>query len=317
MAAMKIGVTGAKGFIGGQLIRHLAAAGAGGLRLLVRSPSLAMDAESPEAEVMTGDLSSTTVCEGFVAGLDVIVHLAHCNSPATSERDLPGDARQNLVATLNLLQAARASGRRPHIVYFSSGGAIYAPRVERLPYREADDCAPVSSYGIQKLAAEHYLRVAAAKQSVTAAVLRVGNAYGQLLPTTRTQGLIGVAIHALLAGQPIRLFGDLDNVRDYVHVDDVCRAVQLVLHPRAPFAVYNIGTGVGHSVRQVLELIERALGVTARYDSAGGAAEAGALPEWSVLDIGQARAELGWSPRIALAEGIARMVTEHRSEPRT
>jgi len=310
---MKIGITGGKGFIGGQLFRHLAREGAGDLRLVVRSPSLAMEGMAlPEAEVVIGDLSSAQVCEEFVADLEVIVHLAHCNSPATSERDLPGDARQNLVATLNLLQAVRSAGRCPHLVYYSSGGAIYAPRAGGVPYRETDDCAPLSSYGIQKLAAEHYLRVLAAKGHLTAAVLRVGNAYGQLLPVTRMQGLIGVAIHALFDGQPIRLFGDLENVRDYVHVEDVCRATSLVLRAPAPFAIFNIGTGVGHSVRQVLQLIEQAVGVTARYETTSAAAETGGLPEWSVLDVGKARSELGWRPEIALADGIARMVAEHR-----
>jgi UDP-glucose 4-epimerase len=206
----------------------------------------------------------------------------------------------------------RSAGRCPHVVYYSSGGAIYAPRAGGAPYRETDDCAPLSSYGIQKLTVEHYLRELAAKGHLTAAVLRVGNAYGQLLPVTRMQGLIGVAIHALFDGQPIRLFGNIENVRDYVHVEDVCRATALVLAPRGSFAVFNIGTGIGHSVRQVLELIEQTAGVKARYETAAAAAETAGLPEWSVLDIGKARSELGWRPQIALRDGIARMLAEHR-----
>jgi len=310
----RIGLTGAKGFIGRNLLLHLAAADEGQLRLLVRTSSLALEGRLPEtAEVVRGDLASLRVCEQFVADLDVIVHLAHCNSPATSESDLPGDARQNLAPLLNLLQAIRSAGTHPHVVYFSSGGAVYAPREDRVPYRETDECAPVSSYGIQKLAAEHYLRTAAAKGVLTGTVLRVGNAYGDLLPATRMQGLIGVAIRTLLEQRPVKLFGSLHNVRDYVHVDDVCRACCRVLRLPGPFDVYNVGTGVGHSVRQVLALIEERFGPAARYETADEALEVDGLPEWSVLDVAKARCQLGWEAEIALRDGIGEMIERQRS----
>ena len=87
----------------------------------------------PHAEVLTGDLLSRADCERFVAGLHVIYYLAHTNTPVNPDFDRPTDAAVNLLPLLSLLDAIRRAGARPHVVYFSSGGAVYAPRPGRVP----------------------------------------------------------------------------------------------------------------------------------------------------------------------------------------
>ena len=128
-------------------------------------------------------------------------------------------------------------------MYFSSGGAVYAPKHDRVRYRETDVCAPLSSYGIQKLAAEHYLRLAAFRGLLTATVLRVGNAYGTLLPQHRMQGLIGVAINCVVHNRPVRVFGNPANVRDYIHLDELCNLAERVARPVEEFSIVNVGSG--------------------------------------------------------------------------
>jgi UDP-glucose 4-epimerase len=309
---MLTGIAGARGSIGSYFSKYVVGQERGTVRLLVRNTA---DYESPAgAEIFCADLQSRSDCERFAADLKVIHYLAHNNTPVNSDLDLPSDALVNLVPLLNLLDAIQRLGTKPHLVYFSSGGAVYAPRADRVPYRETDPCLPLSSYGIQKLAAEQYLRLAAHKGYLTATVLRVGNAYGALLSQHRMQGLIGVAINCVMHGQSVRVFGNVNNVRDYIHLEDVSQIAVEASVPRQEFSIVNVGSGVGHSVLDVLHVIEQCHGgpIEIRTDGQLG----NWLTDWVVLDNAKAREEFGWSPAIDLSSGIAGMMAGWRKEPR-
>jgi UDP-glucose 4-epimerase len=301
---MATGITGSKGFIGSYLSRYIAARDSSALRLLARNTA---DHHSPSnTEVLHGDLLSRSDCERFAADLKLIYYLAHNNTPVDSDLDMPSDALVNLVPLLNLLQTIQRIGTKPHVVYFSSGGAVYERKKEVIPYRETDRCAPLSSYGIQKLAAEQYLRLAADKGYLTATVLRVGNAYGTLLSQSRMQGLIGVAINCIAHGKPVRVFGNLNNVRDYIHLEDISEIAVRASVPERPFSILNVGSGTGYSVLDVIRVIEECRGrpVEIQADDTFGSW----LTDWVVLDITKARAEFGWSPTVNLRSGIDRML---------
>ncbi len=276
-----VGVTGASGFLGRYLVDHLAAKTDARVRALTRTLG-AEHAEHAHVTWMQGDLNSPGDCATFVDGVDAIVHLAHANTPLTSNAHLPADALVNLVPSLTLLQAIRDSGSRPQVVLASSGGAVYQPRTSGEPIDEDAPAAPASSYGIQKLALEHYLRMAAAEGWLTATALRIGNAYGTLLPRERLQGFIGVLSQAFLAAA----------------------------EQRDEFEVYNIGSGVGHSVREILSLLEQLTEakVPVEFDDPTAAAER--LPSWVVLDVTKARERLGWEARIELESGLRRLWNE-------
>lgn len=307
---MLTGIVGARGFIGSYLTRYAGARDPDRLRLMVRSTT---NFEMPGGhEVFCGDLLSRADCERFASDLTVIYYLAHVNTPVNSDLDPPNDAMVNLVPLLNLLDAIRRLGNRPHMVYFSSGGAIYAPKRDKVPFQETEPCLPLSSYGIQKLAAEHYLRLAAHQGILTAAVLRVGNTYGTLLPEFRMQGLIGVAVNSVLHGRPIRVFGNLNNVRDYVHLEDICAIALRSSVPSHEFRIFNVGSGIGHSVVEILHLIEECHGKPIEIHADGSCGNW--LPEWVVLDNTRARLDLGWQPAIDLRSGIAGMISGRSSE---
>jgi UDP-glucose 4-epimerase len=307
---MNIGVTGSKGFIGSSLSSHLAVKNPRGIRLLARESTHRR--AGPDRADFSGDLMFPADCERFCRNLDLIYHLAHTNTPINSDIDLASDARLNLVPLLNMLQAIQHLGTKPHLVYFSSGGAVYAPASDRVPFRETDWCSPQCSYGIQKLAAEHYLRLAAQKGYLTATVLRVGNAYGALLPQYRMQGLIGVAINNIVHGKPVRIFGDLNNVRDYVHLRDICAIAWQAAVPRQPFTIINVGSGVGHSVADIIGLIQSSLGkpIELQCDTSHGQW----LTDWVVLDNAKASQEFGWRPEIDLRSGIEELIAGLRAE---
>lgn len=301
---MRTGITGSSGFIGSYLTRWLTASGCTSPRLLVRNT---VGAEPEGAELCQGDLHSRADCERFVEGLQAIYYLAHENTPVNSDFDQPNDVRVNLEPLLNLLQAVQRAGTRPQIIYFSSGGAVYASKRDRVPYRETDPCSPSCSYGILKLAAELYLRLAADRGYLTATVLRVGNAYGTLLPRHRMQGLIGVALSSLLKGAPIRVFGDLSNVRDYVHLDDICAVADRVSVPHEAFNVLNVGSGLGYSVAEILNVIQECYGSPIQLEV--NESQGQWLTDWVVLDIAKAKRECGWHPTIDLPSGIRAMMS--------
>jgi UDP-glucose 4-epimerase len=312
---MSLGVTGGKGMIGSHLIRLFQGRITEPIRAIVRTLSPADASSLRDVEVTYGDLSSLHDCAAFARGLRTIIYLAHTNTPITSDSDLPSDGALNLIPLLTLIQALKDLGSRPHLIYFSSGGAVYGPNPNRVPFRECDSCQPMSSYGVQKLAGEHYLRFAALRGILTSTVLRVGNAYGKLLPDQRLQGLIGVAVNSLLHDRPLRIFGNPHNVRDYVHLDDIARLCETVMEPRETFAVYNVGNGIGHSVTEVLHIVAECLGTPLPDETPSALEGAAGLPEWVVLDISKAQRELHWVPRIDLRTGVSRLIQETGAAP--
>jgi UDP-glucose 4-epimerase len=308
-----LGITGATGLLGERFLRHVAGT-MPGLRVRCLARHVAEHSEHPGVEWMAGDLMNEADCAEFIEGVDAVAHFAQSNSPAISDRHWPSDLVTNISPALNLLEALRRrrEGEMCHFVFASSGGAVYGREPEDgVAFRETDHCQPLNPYGIQKLAVENYLRTACEQGWLRATVLRISNAYGELLAAERRQGLIGVAMARVLAGQAVRVFGSIETVRDYVHVDDVARAFgkSLGIQGRdANYRVFNIAAGNGHSVAQVLELIGRVTRREVRLEQSDfGRAAIGLLPR-VVLANGKAREELGWEPEIGLEEGVRGMM---------
>ncbi len=301
---MKIGITGASGFLGSYLLRYLVNLKKYRLYALTRTVSSEKINNDDNVVWIKGDLNSPQDCLDFVQNLDLIIHLAHTNSPLTSNRDISSDALLNLIPTLNLLQAIRDCKTIPHLIYASSGGAVYKPCNIRKPFKESDSCEPSSSYGIQKITVEQYLRMGSEQGWLSATSLRIGNPYGILLPSQRMQGLIGVVLNQLLHQQPVKIYGDPNNVRDYIHLEDMCRIVELVINQPSTFEIYNVGSGQGYSVSQILDLIEKFTGLLMVKEigqTTGGTKQ---LPSWTVLDITKAYQNLAWQPIIEFEQGL-------------
>jgi UDP-glucose 4-epimerase len=301
-----IGLTGATGVIGSRLLAKLVTTHPE-LRVRCFARNIPADRISENVEWFQGDLMSEADCGEFVQGLDAIGHFAQSNTPAISDRHWPSDLVSNIGATLNLLEALRRRGDRPcHFLFASSGGSVYGHgNPAGGLYSEVDPCSPLSPYGIQKLAIEHYLHLASQQGWLTATVLRISNVYGSILPPERRQGLIGVSISRMLDGQKIQIFGSEDTVRDYVHVDDVTRAAIQGIFQTEPFNIFNIGAGVGHSVREVLAILERVSGHPVVKEASDFGKNSFRLTPHVVLSIEKARRELGWEPLIPLGKGIS------------
>lgn len=309
-----IGLTGAGGMIGSHLLTMLLATNSRvRVRCLVRHPRLHQ--RNDRVEYHSGDLLSEVDCQEFVRGLDSIVHLAQSSTPATSDKHWPSDLAGNMMLSLHLLDAIRRGNPGCHLVYASSGGAIYGHHPAVQLYHEELPCHPLSPYGIQKLAVEHYLRLGVEQGWLSCVSLRIANAYGALLPAERRQGLIGVAVSRHAAGEPVEVFGSPETVRDYLHIDDLADAVIASISKRNGFQIYNIGSGRGSSVTEILTAIESVSGSAVKTTQSDFGSRQFALTPRVVLSIDKALAELSWKPRVALEDGIARMWTFALSQP--
>ena len=297
-------VTGSLGFLGSHLIRYLVEED-GGFNIIATSrPSLrGLPDYCGKVEWRIGDLCSYGFCKELASETDTLIHCAHSCYPSTSGESLSKDVRENIVPTMNLLEAIRESGRKPHVVFISSAGAIYGHKKGQELITEEDICEPTSSYGIQKLCLENYLRLWSLKGYIQCTVLRVTNVYGAILSPSRKQGLIGIAVGNLMTGQPISIFGNLENVRDYVHINDVLQAIRKTFEPSWSFEVFNIGTGIGTSVKEVIIYIEDILNKKVKlvYLPENHLHE---MPKWNVVSCKKASAILDWKHQIDLKAGI-------------
>lgn len=250
---------------------------------------------------ITGEFSDATDFRPALAGAEAVVHLVSTTVPKSSMEDPVADARANLCGTLHLLEQALPLGIRK-LVFISSGGTVYG-RSHYLPIDERHPTEPLVAYGIVKLAIEKYLRMYSELRGLSATVLRVANPYGEWQGAHAGQGAVGAFLRNALAGKPIEIWGDGSVVRDYLYVGDVAAAFARALAHPAPYAVFNIGSGVGLSLNEVADQIEQALGQPVpRQHLPGRPIDVPA----NVLDRSLAARELGWEPVVPLADGIRR-----------
>jgi UDP-glucose 4-epimerase len=294
---MRVLVTGGAGFIGGTLVRHLADRGDTVVVLDDLSASSA-SALPDGCELVRQDVSlPATAAAVERLAPDVVVHAAAQVSVVRSQADPDRDRAVNLVGTQHVVAGARAAGVR-RFVFLSSGGAVYG---EADGARETDLPRPASYYAIHKLAAEHYVAVS----GVPFAIARLANVYGPGQRSDLEGGVVAIFAEALAAARPVTIYGDGEQRRDFVHVADVVSAIVAMLDAEVVGGTWNVGSGTSISVNELLQSLESAAGRTAEHRHAPE--RSGELRN-SRLNIERIRADLGWEPRLSLADGLRTVI---------
>ncbi len=299
---MNIGITGGTGFLGSYLIKYLLKNPNYKIQGLTRKPQ---EFYNENLTWIIGDLTSESDCKKLIENSDILVHLAHNNAPLNSNNIL-SDSSLNLTPNLTLLESIKKCGKKLHLVYISTGGAIYGHTNNYKPLKETDICLPNSSYAIQKLTMENYIRLWTDFSHLTATILRVSNPYGVLLSPWRKQGLIGVALNTLLKGEILKIYGNPENIRDYIHLEDMSNAIEKTFNFNKEFEIYNIGSGQGHSVNDILNYLEEITSQKFKKEQVNDE-NTQKLINWNILDISKAKTELGWKPEINFNDGLKAM----------
>ncbi len=291
------------GFLGMRVAAGFTAAGAPTTILTRTAPTPGSAATGIAPRVVEGDAADADVLDEALIGCGHVVWCAGGLLPAESNADPIGDVISSLPSFLTALEALRV---RPGVAmtFFSSGGGVYGnPQV--LPVAETHPVAPLTSYAVMKVTAEHYLALHRKLYGVSGLVLRCGNVFGAGQPADRSQGLIAATLVRVRAGEPVPVYGDGRIVRDFVHVDDVVAVVLALARRRDLPAILNVGSGRGTSVNELLTLVEEVTGMAVQIERHAARAED---VRRVVLDIGLLQSIMSFEP-LSLREGLARTWT--------
>jgi len=228
-----------------------------------------------------------------------VVHLASSTTPGSSATD-PALELDNIALTLGLLDLLHTQPET-HLIFFSSGGTVYG-NPARLPVTEDSPIAPLSHHGAGKAAQEAMCQSLRA-QGHAVTILRPSNAYGPGQTLRHGFGLIRTMLEHVRLGTPQEIWGDGENVRDFIYIDDVVEVTLRLIKLRQDSGTYNLGSGVGYSVNQVKSIVEAACDKKLQAISRPAR---GMDVRSVVLDNSRLTARLGWSPGVRLTNGIVR-----------
>jgi UDP-glucose 4-epimerase len=297
-------VTGGAGFIGSHVVDALLGEG--------YEVTVLDDLSSGNAARVPGAAQLRELDVAEFAALDAVVqevapraifHLAAQASVVASVEDPGRDCEVNVKGTLNVVEAAGKCGAS--VVFTSTGGALYGDAAPR-PTREDQIPAPLSPYGASKWAAEAYVKTWSLSSGIPHAVCRLGNVYGPRQSPHGEAGVVAIFAHHLYTGRAPKLFGHGKPTRDYVYVADVVGALLAAV---GKSGTYNIATGVETDVMTVWSELRK---VAERSGAGAGVSELepelaelrpGELKQ-SCLDIALAARELGWRPKVPIADGL-------------
>lgn len=257
-------------------------------------------------EWIVGNMKDAKSREALITDSQTLVHLACSSHPRTTHVSSAEDIENNLIPTVMLFEEFARTNPKGHIIFASTAGDMYNDSTPDEPSTENHLPHPQSEYGINKLAAENYLRNLSARYGISSTILRISNPYGTVLSSKRMHGLIGVALSCLLKSEPICIFDSLHSVRDYIDLSDVATAFQLVVDnppPSAACALYNVSTCKGTSISEILDILESISNHSfVRKMNAHTNA-----PTSRIISFNKINQALAWQPKVSLKEGIEKM----------
>jgi UDP-glucose 4-epimerase len=300
-------VTGGAGFIGSHLADRLVADGH--RVVVVDNESTGLRANVPSSALyIKGDVSNIDdLAPAFAVGLDAVCHIAGQVSLIRSYTDAGIDLRTNVLGTLNVIQQC-VKHRVPRLLYASSMQSYGNTRV--VPTPEDTVCKPASYYGITKYAAERYVLTTSERPDLdftfNVTCFRMYNVYGPRQSIDNPyQGVLGIFVGNVLRGERITIYGDGQQSRDFVHVDDVVGAWAGALENPASYGgVFNLGSGRQTTINDLARMVVEAVGGRHGYPILHEAMRPGELRNVEA-DITRARRVLGWQPRVPFERGLA------------
>jgi len=262
MADGPVLITGGAGFIGSHLTDALLAKGHA-VRILDdlstgKRSNLPLD--NPRVELIVGDVADAALVAQAMAGCSAVAHLAAVASVQASVDDPVRTHQSNFIGTLNVCEAMRQTGVKR--VLFASSAAVYGNNGEGESIDEDTPKAPLTPYAVDKLAGEHYFDFYRRQHGLEPVIFRFFNIFGPRQdPSSPYSGVISIFSERALKGLPITVFGDGEQTRDFVYVEDlVDLLVQAIEKPRVEVGAVNVGWNQATTLKQMLEALEAVVG---------------------------------------------------------
>lgn len=295
----RVVILGAGGFIGINLAHALAAEDFE----VICFDRLSCPHWPQNAKSISGEF--TNMPPELLAVLDnaMVYHLVSSCRPSQITDAAADELVADVAATLRYLEQTR--GKNIRWVFVSSGGTVYGPNVP-CPTTEDAGTDPICSYGLVKLTLERYFALYKKLHGTDFVVARVSNPYGPWQDPFRGQGVIAALLYKALTGQAVEIWGDGENVRDYLFIDDAVQALIMLANYGLSGEVYNVGSGDGTSINELANIISRSLGVQVHRKYV--AARATDVRR-SVLDSKKLRNLMGWRPEIEMEKGFKEAAT--------
>lgn len=299
-----IGVYGATGFIGRNLMRHLVSGGRRPLGASHVFDTAFIDEFSSQAELVAMDIQDPLSVAAALEGVETVIQLISTSSPALQNHNMEADIQNNVIPHIQFIRNAISAGVKRY-VFISSGGTVYG-KGHRAPITEATPTNPLSSHGLTKLVIEKYLQMFGVVNDLDFTILRLSNPYGPGQTFKKGQGLIPAILMRHANGQPITVYAEGKAARDFIFIDDVVEAIIKAIDVEgAGKSILNIGTGQARTVLSVIEALEDIMGVT--FDKIFAGTRSTDV-DISTLDITKAKQVLNWQPVTEFAEGLHRTV---------
>ncbi len=267
---------GGAGFIGGALARRL---------------------KQEEITVHVIGRHDTERLEQVLPQCGTVIHLASATTPGSSASH-PGLELANLALTLRLLELLQPQPQT-HLIFLSSGGTVYG-NPDRLPVAEDAPITPLSNHGAGKASQEAFCQAFRA-QGHAVTILRPSNAYGPGQTIKSGFGLVRTMLEHVRVGTTMEIWGNGENIRDFIYIDDVVDAAMRLIRLPQDSATYNLGSGKGCSINQVRGIVEEITGTELKVSLRPAR---GADVRAVVLNIERICQELSWTPKVELREGV-------------
>jgi UDP-glucose 4-epimerase len=246
-----------------------------------------------------GSLDEREILERVLPECGTIIHLASSTTPGNSSRHPALEAKLNITPMLNFLEILE-DYKKFHLIFVSSGGTIYG-NPKRMPVDEGQAISPISYYGAGKIALEYFLRVFEGAPQKNITIVRPPNVYGPGQSFRQGFGIIRTMLEHLRHGTKMEIWGDGETVRDFLYIEDMIRALILLIDMTDDNSTYNIGTGVGHSLNQIIQIVEevcnRQLCIEYREKRKS---DVNAV----IIDSSRFMKKTGWQPEMTLEDGI-------------
>lgn len=261
--------------------------------------------EGSFSEFKSSDWLKQVPCLGEI---ETVYHLVSTTCPTNSNKNMAIEMEENLIATIHFLDACVAAGI-PKVVFLSSGGTVYGKEHMGL-CREEEEAFPITVYGMQKLSIEKALYLYRQMYGLDYRIVRLANPYGPYQKPNGIQGVVTTFTWRAMHNEPIQVYGDGSVIRDYIYIDDAIEGIIQIAGGSGSYRLYNLGSGKGHSIKEVIEVIAKVLGKQPEVMYQPGRPVD--VPV-NVLDIGRFEQDFGKLEPIGLEEGVNKLAAFYQN----